>query len=572
MVQHRLDTITRHMGWVMTRTARSPIFSQSHDFSCFLCAADGTLVSCADGIPIHTGGGGFAVRAMRAAFTPVDGDVYLANDPYLAGGNHLPDWVVARPVFVAGALVGFCCNRAHQSDIGGGAAGTYNPAATEIYHEGIRLPPLRLVAAGETRDDLWQLLLANSRTPELLDGDLRAMIGSTRIGAERLADLVAEVEADAGPGAFAAHVDGVLDHAERRFRAALGTLPPGRYEGEEVMDNDCFEALDVPIRVALSVEPDGRGLTVDFTGSAAQIRGFKNSSPANTASAVYVALASFFEPDIPRNEGTFRAVRIVAPYGSIVNPRPPAPLTMCTVFCAQEIIHAVWKALAQADPARACAGWGKSVHGITAGAREDGRPFVLYHWHGMAGAGATAERDGFEQLGHLIALGGLAIPDLEVYEQQFPVRYRRWELRCDAAGPGRRRGGSGVHYEADVLAGGSWSFRGEGVGTPSSWGANGGGGGAPGSLTLRSLTDPDEPPFHAPKYGLRSFGPVRVEASTPGGGGWGDPFTRPASEVLRDVADGVVSVEGAARDYGVVAGADGGLDEEATATRRRRAR
>ena len=180
LFQNRLDYIARQMGWVMTRTARSPIFNQSHDFSCFIADRAGQLVSQADGIPIHTGGGGFAVRALLAAFgSELDpGDVYLLSDPYVAGGNHLPDWVIARPVFVDDELVAFACNRAHQSDIGGGAAGTYNSSATEIYHEGIRLPPLKLVDRGSVRNDLWQLLMINCRTPHFLDGDLRAMMGS----------------------------------------------------------------------------------------------------------------------------------------------------------------------------------------------------------------------------------------------------------------------------------------------------------------------------------------------------------------------------------------------------------
>ena len=199
LVQNRLDHISHQMGWVMTRTARSPIFSQSHDFSCFIADARGTLISQADGIPIHTGGGGFAVRAILRDFMGMiePEDVFLLNDPYTAGGNHLPDWVIARPVIVTGKLVAFACNRAHQADIGGGAAGTYNSAATEIFHEGIRLPVLKLIEGGpkggKVRDDLWRLLLLNTRLPEALDGDLRAMIGSTRIGAERLALLVPQV-------------------------------------------------------------------------------------------------------------------------------------------------------------------------------------------------------------------------------------------------------------------------------------------------------------------------------------------------------------------------------------------
>src|SRR4029077_8535015 len=198
LVQSRLDHISHQMGWVMTPTARSPIFSQSHDFSRSIADARGTLISQADGIPIHTGGGGFAVRAVLRDFKDAiqPEDVFLLNDPYPAGGNHLPDWVIARPVFVACSLVAFACNRAHQADIGGGAPGTYNSAATEIFHEGIRLPVLKLIERGQVRADLWRLLMLNTRLPAAQHGDVRAMIGSTRIGAERIQALVEELGVD----------------------------------------------------------------------------------------------------------------------------------------------------------------------------------------------------------------------------------------------------------------------------------------------------------------------------------------------------------------------------------------
>lgn len=577
LMQKRLDQISRHMGWVMTRTARSPIFSQSHDFSCFINGPDGTLIANADGLPIHTGGGGFAARALLRRFggriNP--DDVFILSDPYVAGGNHLPDWVVARPVFVGPAeapvLTGFCCNRAHQSDIGGGLAGTYNPEATEVWHEGIRLPVMKLVDRGELRDDLWELLLINSRTAELLDGDLRAMLGSTRIGAERVAALVDEL----GVEGYLDHVDGILEHAERRFRDAVRGLPDGVYRGEESTDNDCFEQREITIRVAVTVVGDD--MTVDFTGTDPQILGFKNSSLANTYSATYLALSSFFEPDLPRNEGTYRGVRIIAPEGSIVNCLPPAPMTMNTVFVAWEIVHAMWKALALADPSRACAGWAKTIHGHVTGYKADGTSWVMYQWHAMGTPGATGNRDGFAQMGHIITLGGLDLPNLEFYEQLYPVRYRRWEQRCDAAGPGRFRGGTGVHYEADILEPAAWSFRAEGLVTPSGYGARGGGFGAVGEETVVPAdAERDGPAFGAPKYGVRRLGPARMVAATPGGGGWGDPLTRPVEAVLRDVRDEVVSVGGAARDYGVVLAADGrSVDEPATeelrASRRSRA-
>ena len=570
VMQNRLDQISRHMGWVMTRTARSTIFSQSHDFSCFVTTPDGTLVANADGIPIHTGGGGFAVRALLARY---DGrispeDVFLLSDPYVAGGNHLPDWVIARPIFAeseegaeAPPLIGFCCNRAHQSDIGGGLAGTYNPEATEIWQEGIRLPVLKLVEAGTVREDLWELLLINCRTPELLDGDLLAMIGSTRIGAERVIGLATELGIDD----YQAYLNGVLDHGERRMRAAIAALPDGTYFGEDRTDNDCFGPADIAVRVRMTITGDE--MELDFTGTDPQIDGFKNSSVANTYSSVFLALSSFFDTSIPRNEGTYRPVTIIAPKGSIVNARPPAPMTMNTVYVAHEIVIATWQALAQADPDRACAAWSKTMHGHVAGRRDDGTTWVMYQWHAMGTPGATAERDGFVQMGHLISLGGLDMPNLEFHEQMYPVRYMHHEQRCDNAGPGRRRGGTGIRYEADILEPAIWSFRAEGLDTPSGHGVRGGGTGGVGLEWIAPVdTDADGPAFVPPKYGVRRLGPARMIADTPGGGGWGDPFEREPTLVLRDVMDGVVSVEGARRDYGVAVSDDGrSVDVEATA-------
>ncbi len=563
LTQNRLDYITRQMGEVMVRTARSPIFSQAHDFTCFVCGPDGWLVSQADGIPIHSGGGGFAVRAVLRDFADdiEPGDVFVLNDPWRAGGNHLPDWVVARPVFVDGRRVAFCCNRAHQSDIGGGAPGTYNPLARDTWQEGVRLPALKLISRGEIRRDLWRLLLANSRTPELQDGDLRAMVGATRIGAERVAEFAGEVSADQALALF----DGILDHAERRMRAALAALPDGVYEGADHSDNDCFEPRDVAVRARLTIEGDGA--RVDLSESSPQIRGFKNSTWANTCSSVYTAFASFFEPDIPRNEGTFRAVEIIAPEGSIVNATEGAATTMCTVFVAHEIIHACWKALGAASPERACAGWAKNVFGITTGRHRDGRRYVLYHGLAAAGAGAVAGRDGFNQIGHLCTLGGLVMPSLEVYEQLYPVRYRRCEFRRDGGGAGEWRGGTGVEYEIDVHTGGTWSFRGEGLRYRTGYGAAAGLDGEGGEMEVQPT---DAPAFAAPKFGLRELGPARLVVSSPGGGGFGDPLDRDPERVLRDVRDAVISAESALDIHGVVLAPDGrAVDTDAT--RRRRA-
>ena len=309
-------------------------------------------------------------------------------------------------------------------------------------------------------------------------------------------------------------------------------------------------------------------MTVDFTGTDAQIRGFKNSSRRqHLVGRLHGRSPPSFDPDLPRNEGSFRSVEIIAPEGSVVNPRPPAPVTMCTVFVAHEIIHAVWKALSEACPERGCAGWGKSVHGVTAGDGGEGTPFVMYHWNSIGGAGAVEGRDGFNQIGHLVALGGLTLPNVETYEQIYPVHFLRQEFRCDGGGAGAFRGGTGIDYEVEVEVPADYSFRGEGVGVPSGYGIAGGDWGKGGTMTLYPQGGE---PYAAPKYGVRSFGPLRLTSSSPGGGGWGDPMTREPALVARDVRDGVVSPEAAVEVYGVVFEPDGvGIDLAATKTLRR---
>jgi N-methylhydantoinase B len=558
LLQKQLDHIARQMGFVMTRTARSPIFSQSHDFSCFIGDAHGNVVSQADGLPIHTGGGRFAIQAVLKACDGevADGDVFILSDPYEAGGNHLPDWTIVRPVFAEGTLAAFCCNRAHQSDIGGGAAGTYNAAATEIFHEGIRLPVLRLVEGGKLRRDLWRLLLLNSRCPDLLDGDLRAMLGSTEIGAKRTGEVLAVGRHD-----VAAKLSGILDHAERLMRSELTQLKPGCYEGEDESDNDCFGPADIRVRVKITVSQ--HGIDVDFTESSPQIRGFKNSSLANTHSSVYLAVLAFLGGSLPKNDGAFRPISVQAPEGTIVNARPPAPMTMNTVYPATNIVHACWKALAQSDPARGCAGWGKALHCVTSGPAPRNGTFVMYHWHGLPAAGAVQGRDGFPSMGTVPTLCGLRLANVEAYEQLYPIRIHKYEMRCDAAGPGEFRGGTGMDYVADMRVAADYSFRSEGANGLTAFGINGGHSGKSGSLSLAAA---DGTPIEAPQYGVSHLPPLRVTMASPAGGGFGDPRRRPPEKVLRDVVDELISRRHAREVYGVaITGDPPRVDNEETA-------
>ena len=562
VVERKLDSIAREMGIIMRRTARSPIFSQSHDFSCFITDAGGRLVSLAEGIPIHTGGGGFAVRALldywKGEIHP--GDVFLSNDTYLAGGNHLPDWTIMHPVFHRDRMVGFTCNRAHQVDIGGGMPGTYNSNATEIFEEGIRLPLLKLYDRGSLRRDVFDMVAINTRAPKTVQGDVGAMVGSTRIGARRLQTLFDEYGEEHTPAYF----DALLDYAERMMRAEIEAIPDGVYFGSDEMNNDVFSRT--PVRISATVTVAGSDLTVDFTGTGAQLRSFKNSSFANTHAAVYMALATVVDPRIPHNEGMFRPIRVVAPRGTVVNPDPPAPQTYSTVFPSHQIIHACWKALARAVPERVSAGWGAPSY-PTMGGYKDGEGYVMYHWGGSSGAGAVKGRDGFDQVGLLVSLGGLTLPNLELYEQIYPAHFRRLELRAGASGAGQFRGGTGVVYEVEITEPAKWGFRGEGLYTPSGFGLNGGLPGKPATATL----DPGGPAERpAPQYGLQELPPCVFRMESPAGGGWGDPLRRDPEAVRRDVAGELLSPEEARAVYGVVLlpGA-GHVDLDATAETRR---
>jgi N-methylhydantoinase B len=364
------------------------------------------------------------------------------------------------------------------------------------------------------------------------------------------------------------YFEGILDYADRCMRDTLRSFPDGVFEGADKMDSDCFADRDIWIRVKLTKRADK--LVVDFSGTDPQIRGFKNSPLANTFSSVYVAVTAFLAPKIPRNEGTYRSIEIIAPEGSLVNPLPPAPQTMSTVHPNHEIVHACWQALGQARPDLGCAGWGKLCQPNMSADRPGGGKYVMYHWGAYPGAGAVNGRDGFHQMGSVNNLGALSVPNCEDYEQVYPVRFLRHELREDAGGPGQFRGGTGVIYEVQVEADAEFAFRSEGVGAPTGYGVAGGGPGAGGEIEL-TLVDGRQ--ITPPRFSLVGFGPLTMRILSAAGGGWGDPKLRDPASVLRDVRDGIVSDRAAREIYGVaLKSGNREIDERATRSLRANSR
>src|SRR5262247_3841294 len=390
VIQHRLESIVQEIGEAMLRTAYSQILNSSRDFSTAVFDGEGRLAAQAEHVPIHVGALPMAVKSVADYFADRirPGDMFLLNDPY-HGGNHLPDLTALLPVFVGERLAFWSINRAHQSDIGGVTHGVYNPGATEIWQEGIRIPPLKLYDAGALRDDVMNLVATNVRHPRDFLGDLRAMLGSARVGERRLLKLVDDYGIETATEA----VGEVLDSAERQSRACIRAWKDGVYRGQSVLDDDGHGIEDIKLRA--TVTKKGDGLIVDLTDCDPQVIGFVNSSYPNTVSAVHMALAYLIDPRIPKNEGTFRPVEIKAKQGTIVWPHPPAPVTLATNHCAQEIAEAVIKALAGACPDRVLAGWSRRFRIAISGRNpRNQRPFIWHLFHARGGGGASSAGDG----------------------------------------------------------------------------------------------------------------------------------------------------------------------------------
>jgi N-methylhydantoinase B len=539
VLQNRLNAIAEEMGEAMLRTAYSQILNSSRDFSIALIDARCRLVAQADHIPVHVGAMPWAAKALSARFPdPSPGDVYLLNDPY-RGGSHLPDLTVFVPVFgplsPGQALMLWSVVRAHHSDIGGATHGAYNPAATEIWHEGLRLPPMRLTENGVLREDLLEMLALNVRHPRDFRGDLAAQIGSARLGEQRLASVIREFGAET----LAASVEAMLDAAERYSRQIVSDWADGEYFGEAVLDDDGFDKTNIVIRARVTKKASD--VTIDLTGSDPQVTGFVNSSHANTQSAVAMAFAFLLDPGIAKNEGAFRPLTVKLKEGTIVWAREGAPVTMCTSHCSNEIIEAIIVALAQACPERAMGGWGRRLRIALNGTDpRSGRRFIWHMFQARPGGGGSAAGDGYSTIGEWHSAGGIKFGSIEVAETRFPLVFETHEYRPGSAGDGRYRGGNGGDMRLRVEAEGVTyaNTAGEGV----VHGARGIGGGQDGAPHDYTLLAPGAAPRKLKSKEINVPVPSGsvIHVLSGGGGGWGDPVLRDAAARAADSAEGLI--------------------------------
>ncbi|MFA9432080.1 hydantoinase B/oxoprolinase family protein [Egicoccus sp. AB-alg2] len=512
VVRNALAGIAEEAGAALRRTAYSPNIKERVDCSTAVFDAQARMVAQAEHIPVHLGSMPASVHAALETFGDLaPGDQVLVSDPY-AGGTHLPDWTLVGPVHDDdGRLLGYAANRAHHSDVGGAAPGSMPAGATEIFAEGLRIPPVKLYRAGHEDRDLVALLLANTRTPHERLGDLRAQVGANRLTANRLRELAADLGADGLDAAAAA----TLDHAERAVRASLADLPDGRYRFEDVLDDDGTGATDVPIRVTVTI--DGDRLVCDFGDSAAQVLGSVNAPRAVTVSAAIYALRAVAAPDIPANDGITRPLEVRTRPGTVVDPLPPASVAAGNVETSQRIVDVLLGALAQAAPERVPAASQGTMNNTLLGG-VDPRTGTRFTYYETLAGGTGAGPWGSGADGTHSHMTNTKNTPVEAFELAYPVRVLEYALREGSAGSGRHRGGAGIRrvlemLTDDVTASLLTERRARGA-----WGLAGGGDGAPGRNV--HVHDGREQALPA-KVTLRLARGDRLVVETPGGGGYG---------------------------------------------------
>ena len=534
VIEHRLNTIVVEMGEAMLRTSYSQILNASRDFSIAIIDPATRLIAQADHIPIHIGALPWAVRAVEDRFGDdvAPGDVILLNDPY-HGGSHLPDLTAFVPIFEGGERLFWTVVRAHMGDIGGATHGAYNPSATEIWQEGLRVPPVKICEAGKMREDLLDMIALNVRFPRDFRGDLAAMIGAARFGASRVRAMLEEYGA---PTVLQA-TDDILDAAEKRTRAIIAEWPDGVYQGVAHLDDDGTGRENIAVRAKITVKGDG--LEIDLSETDPQSERFVNSSNANTRAAVAMAFAYLIDADIPKNDGAFRPLDVKLKPGTLVCPDPTRPVTLSTSHPSNEIVEAIITALAPACPERAMGGWGRRFRiSVTGDNPRNGRKFVWHLFHARPGGGASALGDGWSSAGEWHAVGGIKFGSMEVTEARFPLQFERHEFRPDSGGDGQFRGGLGacldLKIEVPVVA----HTAGDGARHPSV-GINGGQNGLPHHYEIDEAGQSRVLPTKSFGNRFAEGSVLRLQSS--GGGGWGDPAQRAPEARAKDLREGVVT-------------------------------
>lgn len=521
--RHLFTALTEEMGAALRRSAYSPNIKERRDYSCALFDGAGRVVAMGDHMPVHLGAMPMSVAAALQRLGPLGpGDVAALNDPF-AGGTHLPDITLVSGVHgEQGHPLGYLAVRAHHADVGGMAAGSM-PLAREIYQEGLRLPPVLLLRAGERVIEVWQIITANVRTPVERRGDLAAQMAALVTGERRLRELTDR----RGEDEVGAAMSELVAYGERLVREGIARIPDGTYQAEDYLDDDGFHAQPLPIRVRITVL--GAQATVDFAGTADQAAGGVNAVSAITVSAVkYVfrcLIEALLQQSLPAGGGPMSAVRILTPPHSLVDAAPPASVAAGNVETSQRITDVALLALATALPNLVPAQSQGTMNNLTVGGRDPrtGAPFAYYETMG-GGMGAGPQGPGLSGV-HVHMSNTLNTP-IEALEHAYPLRIRAYQLRPHTGGTGQHRGGDGLRRDIELLTEADVSLLSERRKRPPTGLAGGGPGRSGANILIRDGQEqalPAKTTFHARVHDI-------ISIRSPGGGGWGQRHASAAGD------------------------------------------
>ncbi|MCX6655889.1 MAG: hydantoinase B/oxoprolinase family protein [Candidatus Bathyarchaeota archaeon] len=541
VIRGALVYAAEEMGIALKKSAYSPNIKERMDHSCALFDPKRRLIAQAEHIPVHLGSMAFAVREGLAAYkgTLGPGDMILLNDPYLSG-THLPDLTLIAPIYHVDCLIGYAANKAHHTDVGGKAPGSIAGDSTELYQEGLIIPPVKYVKSGAIDPELSWLIRSNVRTPDVQMGDLRAQIAANYTGIRRVLELTEKY------GAYVLHtsMEEIMNYSERRMRAAISEMPVGVYEASDSME-------DVPgwglaeIRVRVTVE--GGGISFDYSGTCPQVEAPINAPLGVTIAGIYYTLITVTDPTIPVNDGCFRPVTLIIPEGTMTNPRRPAPVAGGNVETSQRNVDVLMKAFSKIVPGKVtAAGLGTMNNVSVGGIRPDGIPWTFYETIG-GGSGGRPNSDGVDGV-HVNMTNTMNTP-IESLEAYLPMRFLSYGLRPDTGGAGEYRGGCGIERSWMLTAPkATLSILAERT-KINPWGLNGG---EPGALGEYMIVKRNGEILKLPsKCTVQMEEGDSLIVHTPGGGGFGDPKKRTPEKIKRDIANGLLSVEAALRIYGI---------------------
>lgn len=517
--KHRFAGIAEEMGAVLQRSSSSPNIKERRDYSCALFDSGARVLAQGDHLPVHLGSMPRSVASALAGGQLQPGEIILLNDPF-AGGTHLPDLTMVAPVYPpeGDSPAFYVASRAHHADVGGMAPGSMT-LATEIYQEGLRIPPVRLRRAAETEPDrdIVALLMANVRTPEEREGDLRAQMSSLDVGALRLIEIMR----DRGVEEMVTYAGHLLDYAERMTRSLITDLPDGTYRFEDCLDDDGMGSGPIPIRVAVTI--DGDEVTVDFSGSAPQCAGPLNAVEAVTLSATVYVFRCLLDPSVPPNHGSFVPIKLVAPEGTIVNARPPAAVAAGNVETSQRLVDVLLGAMAQVVPERVPAASQGTMNNLSIGGIDPGtgKAFAYYETTGGGMGGRPQSRGPSAIHCHMTNTRNTPV---EAIEHAYPFRVECYGIRSGSGGAGKHRGGDGIVREIRLLAPATVSLLSERRAF-GPYGLRGGQAGMPGCDTMIDSGGEEKRIAGKGMWQMQKGDAIRLE--TPGGGGWGDVSREP---------------------------------------------